>query len=204
MSETVDVVSELPVIILFAFWWALLSMLEFLSAQGPAAGGPKAAPKTGVAPTGDGDAFPELREADPRFSNADFLQGACRAYEEILRAYALCDVKALRPLLSAEVLRAFAEAFAARAAREETLELTFVGIEAAEIVGVAVRPEAIEIAVLFRAQVIQAERSAAGAVIAGDPAAVATVADMWTFSHRRPAGRGAWVVVATDEFAEAA
>lgn len=204
MSETADVVSELPVIILFAFWWALLSMLEFLSSQGQTGDGPDAAAKANDAPAAAGDAFPELREADPQFSSADFLQGACRAYEEILRAYALYDVKALRLLLSAEVLWAFTESFAARAAREETLELTFVGIQSAEISGVAVRPEVVEIAVLFRAQVVQAERSATGEVIGGDPMAVTTVADVWTFAHRRPVDRTAWIVVATDEFAEAA
>jgi len=200
MSEAGDVASGLPVIILFAFWWALVSMLEFLSAQGEAGNGPAAA---AARETGD-EAFPELREADPQFSSADFLHGACRAYEEVLRAYALYDVKALRLLLSAEVLRAFSDAFAARAAREETLELTFVGIQTAEIVGVAVQPEAIDIAVLFRAQVVQAARSADGEVISGDPTAVAAVADVWTFSHRRPVDGTPWVVVATDEFAEAA
>jgi len=203
MSETADVVSELPVIILFSFYWALLSMMEFLSVQGDSTDGDTGGKGDNAQAAGD-EAFPELREADPQFSTADFLQGACRAYEEILRAYALCDVKALRLLLSAEVLWAFAESFAARAARQETLELTFVGIQSAEIVGVAVRPEAIEIAVLFRAQVVQAERSATGEVIGGDPMAVATVADVWTFAHRRPVDRTAWIVVATDEFAEAA
>ena len=205
MSETADVLSELPVIILFSFWWALLSMLEFLSTQGQTGNGSDAAAKTGDATAIPGDdALPELREADPQFSAADFLQGACRAYEEILSAYALCDVKALQSLLSAEVLRAFTDALAARAAREETLELTFIGILSAEIDGIAVRPEAIEIAVLFRAQVVQAERSAAGNVICGDPTSVATVADVWTFSCPRPVNRAAWTVIATDELAEAA
>ncbi|MBL8579258.1 MAG: Tim44 domain-containing protein [Mesorhizobium sp.] len=200
MSETADVANNLPAIILLSFWWAFLSMLELLSRQGdpthrPCAGGQAGAAQ---APEDEPD-FPELREVEPDFRASAFLQGACRAYEEILRAYALCDAKALQVLLSAEVFRAFMDAFEARSAQGETLELTFVGIQSAAIAGVEVRSEAVEIAVLFRAQVIQAERSSDGDIIRGDPGEVAAVADLWTFSRPRSIGATSWTVIATGE-----
>lgn len=198
MNETAEVATNLPAIILLSFWWALLSMLQILARPDRSTETPTADRPSDEAPVPEDDQdFPELREADPEFRSAAFLQGACRAYEAILGAYALYDAKALRTLLSAEVFRAFADAFEARSARGETLELTFVGMQSAEIAGVEVRPDAIEIAVLFRAQVIQAERSATGELIRGDPEDVAVVADLWTFSRARPVRTTAWTVIAT-------
>lgn len=198
MSETADANNLLAIIVL-SYWWALLSVLGVLSRRG----GSEHAPEIHEAPTaGEDQDFPELRNADAEFSSAAFLLGACRAYEEILGAYARCDAKALHALLSAEVLYAFTDAFEARAAREETLELTFIGIRSAAIVGVDVRPDAMEIVVRFSAQVIQSERSARGEVIRGDPGTVAVVDDLWTFSRSRPIDTVSWIVIATDEYLE--
>lgn len=206
MNETADVASNLPAIILFSFWWVLLSMLEFLSRAGPESseGSVKERSAGGTGAVDSDQAFPGLRVADPEFSTEAFLAGACRAYEEVLRAYALCDAKALQALLSTEVLQAFTDACRQRAASGETLELTFVGIRSAGIAGVDIGPDAIAIDVLFRAEVVQAERSAAGEIIRGDPASVAVVADLWTFSRPRPVGGATWTVVATDEARQAA
>lgn len=204
MSETADIVSNLPAIILLSAWWAFLSMLELLSRQP----GPEDKEKqTTDPPAGkthgmvDSQGFAGLRKADPNFSVEAFLQGACRAYEEILDAYAQGDLKLLRPLLSADVLQAFTEDCAARTASGAKLELVFVGIRSSEIVNVEAGPEAIEISVLFRAHIIQAEHSPEGEIIRGNPSMVVSIADLWTFS-RPPPGSFTWIVVATDEFRE--
>jgi predicted lipid-binding transport protein (Tim44 family) len=203
MNETADVANNLPAIILLSFWWAFLSMLEIMSRQGGSTDRANACRQTDEAQAArDEQDFPELCEVDPHFSATAFLQGACRAYEEILRANALWDAKALQALLSADVFRAFTDAFEARSARGETLELTFVGIQSAGIASIKVRPDAIEITVLFRAQVIQAKRSSAGEVIWGDPAAITTVADLWTFSRAFMGSDLIWTLVATDEALE--
>lgn len=200
MNETADVANGLPAIILLSFWWAYLSMLQVLTRQGDPTQRPDAGRQADKARAAEDEPdFPELRAADPDFRAAAFLQGACRAYEEVLRAYAAGDMKALQTLLSAEVFRAFADAFEARSRAEETLELTFVGFEVAEIASAEVRADAIEISVNFRAQVIQAERSVTGEVVRGDPGAITVVADRWTFSRSRPEPATSWILVATDE-----
>jgi predicted lipid-binding transport protein (Tim44 family) len=108
--------------------------------------------------------------------------------DEILRAYTLCDLIALRPLLSAEVHQACANGCAARTARGETLELTLIGTEAAEITEIEATPEAMEITVRFRTRIVRSERSAAGKVVGGDATAVKGIADLWTFSRPLPLG----------------
>lgn len=201
MSETADVANNLPTIILLSFWWAFLTMLELLSRQREAE-----RMKTDARhPAGETDAnpigrsFPELQELDPAFECHAFLKGARRAYEEVLQAYALCDTKALQTLLSADVFQAFAAACNARSERGKTLELTLVGIQSVEIARVGIAVDAVEIEVLFCAEIIQAERSATGMVMRGDPTEITAVADLWTFARPLPIDSVAWTIVATDE-----
>jgi predicted lipid-binding transport protein (Tim44 family) len=199
MNETADVASNLPAIILLSFWWAFLSTLDLLSR--PRESGTTKPP--GLLATGgsvreaaEDRPFPEIRKLDPEFNAEAFLDGARRAYEAVLQAYALGDFETLRPLLSSEVLQTFAEVCAARAERQETLELAFIGIQAAEITSVEVSPDTIEISVLFRAQIVRSERTASGGLIQGDPAAVVLAGDLWTFSRF---DGNEWVIVATDD-----
>lgn len=199
MNETADVAHNLPAIVLLS-WWVAVSMLRFLlKADG-------ADPTENLAADQPDDAsnqaFPALREADPGFNAETFLSGARRAYEEILRAYGLCELDAVQPLLSQEVFVVFAEACRVRMAKGEILELALVGIQSSEIVSADITAEAVEVTVLFRADIIQTQRPAAND---GDnPATVASVADLWTFSRPRPIGREMWRVIATDEALQAA
>lgn len=200
MSETADVANTLPAIILLSFWWALLSALELLSRsrESGTTGASDTMPPEIPRATAD-EQFPELRELDPEFSAEKFLHGARRAYEAILESYARCDIEALRPLLAGDVLQTFAEACESRSLSGEALELTFIGFESAEIIGVETSQEAIAIQVLFRSQLVSSERSATGEVIRGDPHAVVRTDDLWTFARSIRSNASAWVVAATDD-----
>ena len=202
MNEAADVASNVPAVVLLSLWWAVLSALDllFTPAEPDKPDRPAAKPPDDSAATvAEDQRVAELGKLDPR-SDADvFLNGARRAYETVLHAYALGDLETLRSLLSSDVLQAFADTCARRRERNETLELTFIGIESAKITGIETTSEATEITVLFRALIVSAERSATGDVIGGDPASVALSADLWTFSRPLPPVSDAWVVVATDE-----
>lgn len=203
MNETAELADNLPAIILISLWWAFLSTLDILFTPRDSDKSDDAAAKPPDDATATNDeqdaAYAELRELDPAFGAEAFLKGARRAYDAVLHAYALGDFKSLRPLLSDEVLEAFADACAGRRERQETLELTVIGIESAEIVSTEVTSGTMEIAVLFHAQIVSAERAANGDVIGGDPAVVAVTSDLWTFARPVPVDGNAWIVVATDE-----
>ncbi len=62
------------------------------------------------------------KELDPNFDEAGFLDGAQRAYEMILMAFAAGDKDQLQPLLSEPVYQGFAAEIEAREARGETLQ----------------------------------------------------------------------------------
>ncbi len=203
MSEAVDAANNIPAIILFSLWWAFLSTLDLLLMPHESGKPSQSVSKPdgdGVSTIGEDSPIAELRRLDPAFDTETFLRGARLAYEAVLQAYAQGDLAALRPLLSAEVWQVFADDCTARCESHETLELAFIGIEAAEVENIEITAEAMEITVLFHAQIVSAERSAAGDVINGDPKAVITTDDLWTFSRPAPFRSDAWVVVATDVY----
>ncbi len=198
MSEAADIANNIPAVVLFSLWWAFLSALDLLFT-------PAESEQTDQAPAKPPDGSvtdpreTELRKLDPTFDMENFLGGAKRAYQAVLGAYALGDLKTLRSLLSPEVLKAFADACTVRQQKQETLELTFIGLETVRITGIETASDAIEITMLFRALIVSAERSATGDVISGNPAAVALSADLWTFSRPVPPVGDTWIVVATDD-----
>ncbi|CAH1661885.1 Tim44/TimA family putative adaptor protein [Chelatococcus asaccharovorans] len=201
MNEATDPAYNIPAIILLSFWWVFLSGLDFLST--PRESGEqdlkgRKSEDDKTAATDDDPRLAAIRELDPTFDTGSFLEGARRAYEAVLHAYALGDLKTLRRLLSTDVLQVFSDACAARRESQETLELTLIGIDGVEIVQAETAANWMEISVRFRAQIVSAERSADGTVIGGDPAAVTTTNDLWTFSRPVPVDNP-WIVVATDE-----
>lgn len=201
MSEAADAANNIPALILFSLWWAFLSALDLLFMPHESGKPGQTAPKPdgdSVSTIGEDSPAVELRRLDPTFDTETFLSGARRAYEAVLQAYGRDDLSALRPLLSAEVLQTFADACAARCESHQTLELAFVGIEEAKVANIEITAEAMEITVLFHAQIVSAERSSAGDVISGDPKAVVTTNDLWTFSRSAPFKSDAWIIVATD------
>lgn len=201
MTEAADTASNIPAILLLWFWWTILSALDLAMRTPPAEGNDqqdRPSPPVDVATSGDDRRFADILRLDPGFSVSAFLEGALRAYEAIVTAYAAADFKTLAPLVSPEVLAAFTKACAERAERGEQLEYTFVCIDAVEVETVEVTAEAMKVTLLFRAQVIDTTRSAAGA----DPdgaSHILEVADRWTFQRAVPVSGRAWTVVATGE-----
>lgn len=202
MNEAVDTANNLPAIILLSLWWAFLSTLAVLFNPG------ESEKPNGLAPTphavdtsavADEPRFSELVRLDPKFSVQVFLDGARLAYEQILQAYAAADLAKLSQLLSPDVMRVFAENCAARRTRQETLDLTFIGMDSVEIENIRTTSEAMEITVLFCAEVVSALRAQSGEVLTGHPTAILRTADLWTFSRPLPVGGEAWIVTATDE-----
>lgn len=202
MSE-VGVTSDASAVLLLYLWWALLSVLGLLfGSADPGGAGQRTAgspPDDDLHGTGGNPRSREVPGPDAQFDADSFLKGARRAYEAVLHAYALGDLKTLGSLLSVEVLAAFTEACARRRERNETLEMTVIGIEAAEIADIAATSETMDVTVRFRAEIVCVERSISGAAIDGNENAVTTTADLWTFSRTLSGDVNGWRIVATDE-----
>lgn len=151
-------------------------------------------------PTGDdplSQGLARIREADGAFDRDGFIAGARAAFEMILGAYASGDTATLENLLSPEVYGNFAQAIRDREAAGEVLEDTLVGIDEAQIVEAGVENHHAFITVKFVSEQVNVTRDEDGAVVDGDPNAVITVTDFWTFSRDTRSDDPNWTLVAT-------
>ncbi|MCO5734627.1 Tim44/TimA family putative adaptor protein [Rhizobium sp. SSA_523] len=144
------------------------------------------------------DGLRDLVKADPSFQPKEFLNGARMAYEMIVLAFADGDRKTLKSLLSKEVFEGFEAAIAEREARGEVVKSSFVGIDKADIIQVAVKGHEELVTTRIVSQLISATYDSAGTLIDGDAEAVAEVIDIWTFSRDTRSRDPNWKLVATE------
>ncbi|MFN3765901.1 MAG: Tim44/TimA family putative adaptor protein [Aliihoeflea sp.] len=168
--------------------------------MGDAAPAPDYAAIDAVAPEGTpiNNGLRAIRQADPRFDPAQFVDGAKMAYEMIVMAYADGDRQTLKNLLSREVHDGFVRAIADREARGEKVQSSFVGIDKAEIVGAEQKGSEAHVTLRIVSELISATRNASGEVIDGDPEAVVEVKDVWTFARDTRSRDPNWKLVATE------
>jgi predicted lipid-binding transport protein (Tim44 family) len=133
--------------------------------------------------------------ADRRFDGHQFLDGACRAYEMIVEAFARGDRDALRPLLSIQTYEGFAAEIARRETTGETLETAIVAMDGAKVVDARSEPGRVEVTVRFDARVLMTRRDRGGEVI--DGGRTSPVVELWTFARDPRATDPNWKLAAT-------
>jgi len=139
-----------------------------------------------------------VRIADPGFDPDSFAQGAKAAFEMILNAFSTGDRKALKGLLSPDVLKNFDTAIGEREAAGEILEDTLVGIRSSEIVEASMDGHHSVITLKFVSEQISALHDAEGNVIDGNPNEVIDVTDYWTFSRDTRSKDPNWTLIGTE------
>jgi len=135
---------------------------------------------------------------DPSFDAQSFLAGARGAYEMVVMAFAEGDRRALKNLLSKEVLDGFENAIREREERGETVETRFVSIDKAEVTAAEARGQTAHVTVRFVSHLISATRDRAGGVIDGSVEKVTEVTDVWTFARDVSSRDPNWKLVATE------
>jgi predicted lipid-binding transport protein (Tim44 family) len=170
--------------------------------KGPAAPQPEEGPDRwkGIAEPGSTLAvsLDAIAREDKTFDAAGFLGGAKAAYEMIVTAYANGDRRQLKDLLGREVYEGFEAAIRDREQKGEKIESRFVSIEAAELIGAELRGKTAHVTIRFVSQLVSVTRDRSGAVIDGNPDAVTTVTDVWTFARDVTSRDPNWKLVATE------
>ena len=138
-----------------------------------------------------------IAAADPNFSGQRFIDGARRAYDMIVSAFAKGDRETLRRLLSAEVYGRFAGEIDAREQRGETAEAAVVSIDSATVEDAAADGPTATVTVRFSSKLMSTRRNRDGAVIDGGPSQTVSLVDLWTFSRDPKAQDPNWKLVAT-------
>ena len=139
----------------------------------------------------------QIKMADPHFSAASFLEGAAKAFEMIVAAYAKNDTDTLRPLLSPDVYGRFAAAVQDREDRHETMETELVVLKPPKMEAVDMRDNRAFIDVRFQSEQVNIVKDKDGTVVDGDREHVDSVTDVWTFSRDLSVGDPNWILVAT-------
>ncbi len=139
----------------------------------------------------------QITLSDPNFTVDGFLNGAGKAFEMIVSAYANNDTDTLKPLLADDVYASFASAIQDREDRDERLETDLVVIKPAKLEEVSVAGRVATVAVRFESEQVNLIKDADGQIIDGDPEQIESVTDIWTFERNLASSDPNWLLVAT-------
>lgn len=141
----------------------------------------------------------QIQEHTPNFHAEEFKYNAGKAYEEILIAYNKGDKEKLQHLLEPDILEDFLQEIARRQEAQQTIDYIFVGLKTIDFVDVYTEKESDFITLRFVAQMISTTYDVEGKCLSGNPQHIATVEDVWSFSHSPHEEDSFWKLAATEE-----
>ena len=141
----------------------------------------------------------KLNETFDNAAQKEFLKGARIAYETIITDFSDNDNKITtsRPLLNGQVYSQFSEALKERNSRGHFAEITFIGINSAEIKEHKKIGNILNVTVNFIAEVITCIRDKDKKIISGDPEKIKKIYDTWVFSRDTTSVNPNWQLVNT-------
>ena len=127
----------------------------------------------------------------------EFLKGAKIAYETIITDFSDNDNKITnsKSLLNTEVYSKFNEALKERSNRGHYAEITFIGIDRAEIKEHKKTGNLLNVTVNFIAEVITCIRDKDKNIVSGDPEKIKKIYDTWVFSRDMTSTNPNWQLV---------
>ena len=129
----------------------------------------------------------------------NFLKGAQIAYETIITDFSDSDNRlvASKPLLSKKIHDQFDEALKERSNRNHYAEITFIGVNSANIKEHKKIDKILNVTVDFVSEVITCVRDKDKKVISGDPEKIKKIYDTWVFSRDTKSKNPNWQLVDT-------
>ena len=129
----------------------------------------------------------------------NFLKGAQIAYETIITDFSDSDNRlvASKPLLSKKIHDQFDEALKERSNRNHYAEITFIGVNSANIKEHKKIDKILNVTVDFVSEVITCVRDKDKKVISGDPEKIKKIYDTWVFSRDTKSNNPNWQLVDT-------
>ena len=127
----------------------------------------------------------------------EFLKGARIAYETIITDFSDNDNKITnaKPLLNKDIYDQFDDALKERAKRGHFAEITFIGVNKAEIKEHKKTGNILNVTVDFIAEVITCIRDKEKKIVSGDPEKIKKIYDTWVFSRDTTSANPNWKLV---------
>ena len=129
----------------------------------------------------------------------EFLKGAEIAYETIITDFSDNDNKliASKPLLSIKIYDEFNKALIERGQRGHFAEITFIGINSADIKEHKKVDKVLKVTVDFVSEIITCIRNKKKKIVSGSPDKIKKIYDTWTFSRDTSSNNPNWLLVNT-------
>ena len=129
----------------------------------------------------------------------EFLKGAKIAYETIITDFSDNDNKITtsRQLLNGQIYSQFNEALKERSSRGHFAEITFIGINSAEIKEHKKIGNILNVTVDFIAEVITCIKDKEKKIVSGNPEKIKKIYDTWVFSRDTTSANPNWQLVNT-------
>ena len=141
----------------------------------------------------------KIRKSEKFDENAqkEFLKGAKIAYETIITDFSDDDNKLIKskPLLSKKIHDQFNEALKERNGRGHFAEITFIGINSADIKEHKKMDNILKVTVDFVAEVITCIKDKDKKIISGSPDKIKKIYDTWVFSRDTKSNSPNWHLV---------
>ena len=127
----------------------------------------------------------------------EFIKGAKIAYETIITDFSDNDNKIInaKPLLNKDIFNQFDDALKERAKRGHVAEITFIGVNKAEIKEHKKIGNILNVTVDFIAEVITCIRDKEKKIVSGDPEKIKKIYDTWVFSRDVTSANPNWQLV---------
>ena len=140
---------------------------------------------------------PNKREHFDNDAQEEFLKGAKIAYETIITDFSDDDNKLIKskPLLSKKIHDQFNEALKERNNRGHFAEITFIGLNSAEIKEHKKNNNILKVTVDFVAEVITCIKDSDKKIISGDPEKIKRIYDTWIFARDTKSNNPNWQLV---------
>jgi predicted lipid-binding transport protein (Tim44 family) len=147
-----------------------------------------------------------IAQHEPNFDAKHFLEGAKIAYEMVINAFSSGDRETLKTLLTPAIYKEFDTQLRAREEKNVSVSTTFVGLDKAEIVKVAVDEKAGPISntppkgyvtLHFLAQLLTNTHTKDGTIVEGSAEDPIYVDDFWTFTRPLGIGEVNWAIAET-------
>ncbi len=139
----------------------------------------------------------EQNEKFDQDAQREFLKGAKIAYETIITDFSDDDNKLIKskPLLSKKIQDQFNVALKERSNRGHYAEITFIGVNSADIKEHDKRSNILKVTVDFVAEVITCIKDKDKKIISGDPEKIKKIYDTWVFSRDTRSKNPNWQLI---------
>ena len=143
------------------------------------------------------DVKEKLNDNFDETAQKEFLKGAKIAYETIITDFSDDDNKLIKskPLLSKKIYDQFNQALKERSNRGHYAEITFIGVNSADVKEYKKTNSILKVTVDFVGEVITCIKDKDKKIISGDPEKIKKIYDTWVFSRDTRSTNPNWQLV---------